>query len=32
MYGDGWLKYDSAEQMNYIIEHMDEYVKIRVGN
>ena len=28
--GELLLKYDSAEQMNYIIEHMDDYVHIRV--
>ena len=28
--GELMLKYDSAEQMNYIIEHMDDYVHIRV--
>ena len=28
--GELLLKYDSAEQMNHIIEHMDDYVQIKV--
>ena len=28
--GELLLKYDDIEQMNYIIEHMDDYVHIKV--
>lgn len=30
--GELLLKYDSVEQMNHIIEHMDDYVHIKVKN